>query len=42
MRNTFDRRILNRVMDVGGQSCQNMSEVDGQRCKQGQRGRLDN
>ena len=33
MRKTFDRRILYGQMDDVGQSCQNMSEGDGQRCK---------
>ena len=33
MRKTFDRRILYGQMDDAGQSCQNMSEADGQRCK---------
>ena len=33
MRKTFDRRILYGQMDDGGQSCQKMSEADGQRCK---------
>ena len=33
MRKTFDHRILYGQMDDGGQSCQNLSEADGQRCK---------
>ena len=33
MRKTFDHRILYRQMNDGGQSCQNLSEADGQRCK---------
>ena len=33
MRNIFDHRILYGLMDDGGQSCQKMSEADGQRCK---------
>ena len=32
MRNTFDHMILYGEMDDGGQSCQNLSEADGQRC----------
>ena len=41
MRKIFNHRILYGQMDDGGQSCQNMSEADGQRCKrlEGQRGR---
>ena len=30
---TIYSRILYEQMDDGGQSCQNMSEADGQRCK---------
>ena len=30
MRKTFDHRILYGQMDDGGQSCQNLSEADGQ------------
>ena len=41
MRKTFDHRILYGQMDDGGQSCQNLSEADGQRCKRGQRGRAE-
>ena len=33
MRKTFDHRILYGQMDDGGQSCQNLSEADGKRCK---------
>ena len=37
------QRIRYGQMDDGGQSCQNMSEADGKRCKQseGQRGRAE-
>ena len=34
MRKIFDHRIRYGQMDDGGQSCQNMSEADGKRCKQ--------
>ena len=41
MRKIFDHRIPQGQMDFGGQSCQKMSEADGQRCKrsEGQRQR---
>ena len=43
MRKICDHRIRYGQMDDGGQSCQNMSEADGKRCKQleGQRGRAE-
>ena len=33
MRKTFDHRILYGQMDNGGQSCQNLSEADGDATK---------
>ena len=33
MQKIFDHRIRYGQMDDGGQSCQNMSEADGKRCK---------
>ena len=43
MRKIFDHRIRYGQMDDGGQSCQNMSEADGQRSKrsEGQIGRAE-
>ena len=43
MRNIFDHRMRYEQMDDGGQSCQNMSEADGKRCKryEGQIGRTE-
>ena len=43
MRKIFDHRIRYGQMDDGGQSCQNMSEADGQQCNrsEGQRGRAE-
>ena len=34
MRKIFEHRILYGQMDDGGESCQKMSDADGQRCKQ--------